>query len=741
MDIENLDYDPKIIARYVHFHKTGEDIDNPNSKDTAAAAALPPKKKQKKKNIPPAVLETRRTIQLCCRDNNLPLALRTFHTAMRDLVRMEAQVLYQLLNLCEGTFAERTGAHVGTPKNPKKGDKAGEDEKGGGGEENASREDAKSTITTNISLERRLHHAKQIHALLSSLNIPLIDQAFTALIRLASRAGDFDRAEKYLDEAEKTQQCKIKLRIYSSLLRAYCGDVAVSGADDADEKSQHTAVPTREGLIRALKVWKRMHDNSGGMSTGHPNYSNAKKEGADKGTLFGEGISPKVTLTECEYTALMSCATALHDVPVMERVLSDVADQVLIPGSSTTEAMLNWFRSDVGDSAIAKADSGHQAASSALDHVILPPREDPTLGSVTNVNGKGWNVYPSCSIEAATGKLTLSAPKGDVNNEGCSAKAQYRLKTVELTERAWNAMREMNSSIVLEGQVEGHVSQYQGGGKGKKRPRGGNGSIGNNQNNERHNIHHNNKKKTESKINAWKGFETYIKEHPPFNVVIDGANVGYFEQNFANAPRHIDYKQIDWMLRHLLEQPHSASNDQHHIILFLHERHFSPKLAPHWADSIIQSWDGNTPPYNRLSVYRTPAGMNDDWFWMHAALMNGGKEDAPSVLSISNDEMRDHHFQMHAEGSFLRWKERHQVKFDFGPWNRDLRRREALLQYPNIYSRRIQRVVCDDGADGGDAFVIPLPKKGDEGRFADGLHVADAGVPEEETYIVIQRVI
>lgn len=41
---------------------------------------------------------------------------------------------------------------------------------------------------------------------------------------------------------------------------------------------------------------------------------------------------------------------------------------------------------------------------------------------------------------------------------------------------------------------------------------------------------------------------------------------------------------------------------------------------------------------------------------------------------------------------------------------------------------------------GADAIVIPLPKKGDENRFVDGVHVADDGIPEEETYVVVQRV-
>ena len=120
--------------------------------------------------------------------------------------------------------------------------------------------------------------------------------------------------------------------------------------------------------------------------------------------------------------------------------------------------------------------------------------------------------------------------------------------------------------------------------------------------------------------------------------------------------------------------------------------------------------------------------------------------------------MRDHHFQMLQESYFNNWKERHQVHFDFSTWNRDLRRRDVILYYPRVYSRRMQCVECDDvdsGSDDGnlekegegrgrgkkcEAFVIPLPKKGDENRFADGMHVAEDS-PDEETYVVIQRVV
>ena len=201
-------------------------------------------------------------------------------------------------------------------------------------------------------------------------------------------------------------------------------------------------------------------------------------------------------------------------------------------------------------------------------------------------------------------------------------------------------------------------------------------------------------------------------KRPAYDFVIDGANVGYYKQNFANAPKYVDYQQIDWLIDHLL-----ALNKR--VLLVLHKRHFSHYLMPKWASPIAEKWKG-------LGVlYCTPAGSNDDWFWMHAALCCGR-----DTLVISNDEMRDHHFQMLAYRSFLRWKERHQVHFSFGEWTKDCKRRQVELTYPDVYSRRIQRL-------NEFSLVIPLPKRGDKNRFLDGTHEADEMYPMDETYVYI----
>jgi hypothetical protein len=175
------------------------------------------------------------------------------------------------------------------------------------------------------------------------------------------------------------------------------------------------------------------------------------------------------------------------------------------------------------------------------------------------------------------------------------------------------------------------------------------------------------------------------------------------------------YMQIDWVVHHFLRLNKS-------VLIVMHPRHFLRNLMPRQAEPLMRRW------LDTGVLYRTPPGMNDDWFWLHAALHFG-----PGTLVVTNDEMRDHHFQMVAPRSFLRWRDRHQIHFDFGGWKVDEQGhstgREVRLTYPDPYSRRIQRV--------RDGLVIPLPKRGDANRFLDGTFVAD-DEPVDEMYLCIR---
>jgi hypothetical protein len=61
------------------------------------------------------------------------------------------------------------------------------------------------------------------------------------------------------------------------------------------------------------------------------------------------------------------------------------------------------------------------------------------------------------------------------------------------------------------------------------------------------------------------------------------------------------------------------------------------------------------------------------------------------VFVISNDQMRDHHFQMLAPQNFLKWRERHQVTFHFQEMGRGPHAQHHLhFRFPAIYSHRTQ---------------------------------------------------
>jgi hypothetical protein len=64
---------------------------------------------------------------------------------------------------------------------------------------------------------------------------------------------------------------------------------------------------------------------------------------------------------------------------------------------------------------------------------------------------------------------------------------------------------------------------------------------------------------------------------------------------------------------------------------------------------------------------------------------------------VSNDELKDHQFMMNSARDLYRWKDRHAVKFSFGPWDPAKQWREPLLTFPSAISQRIQAVKFQTG--------------------------------------------
>lgn len=138
-----------------------------------------------------------------------------------------------------------------------------------------------------------------------------------------------------------------------------------------------------------------------------------------------------------------------------------------------------------------------------------------------------------------------------------------------------------------------------------------------------------------------------LKESGPYDIIIDGANVGMHGQSYEGA--QFNFSQVRRLLDELRA---SRAEGLKPPLLVLHERRVSYGPAKSNVNrQLIADWVA------RGELHVTPAGSNDDWYWLYAAVV-----EKSSVL-ITNDELRDHIFQMlPAPKLFYRWKMRHQAR-------------------------------------------------------------------------------
>uniref|UniRef100_M4BWN3 Mitochondrial ribonuclease P catalytic subunit n=1 Tax=Hyaloperonospora arabidopsidis (strain Emoy2) TaxID=559515 RepID=M4BWN3_HYAAE len=169
----------------------------------------------------------------------------------------------------------------------------------------------------------------------------------------------------------------------------------------------------------------------------------------------------------------------------------------------------------------------------------------------------------------------------------------------------------------------------------------------------------------EKRIAQWDDFKQWLEKYGPFEVLIDAANVGYCNQNFQGGG--FDYGQIKLMVQH-----YEAKGKK--VLIVLHERRISDEQVPVKHRAQIVQWGVSH------NMFNCQPGNNDDWYWLYAAVKLGKR-----TLLVTNDEMRDHHFQMIHNRAFARWKERHQVRYQ-------VHGRRVTVDEPLPYSERPQRV-------------------------------------------------
>uniref|UniRef100_M8BYR1 ribonuclease P n=1 Tax=Aegilops tauschii TaxID=37682 RepID=M8BYR1_AEGTA len=133
-------------------------------------------------------------------------------------------------------------------------------------------------------------------------------------------------------------------------------------------------------------------------------------------------------------------------------------------------------------------------------------------------------------------------------------------------------------------------------------------------------------------------FQDWLRRNGPFDAVIDAANVGLYNS------KAFSFSQVNSVVNGI--QRVTKSKKLPLIVLHRSRVNCGPAKAPQ-NQKLIESWR------NAGALYSTPPGSNDDWYWLYAAV-------SCRSLLVTNDEMRDHLFQLLGTSFFPRWKEKHQ---------------------------------------------------------------------------------
>ncbi|KAL8496391.1 hypothetical protein ACS0TY_020194 [Phlomoides rotata] len=142
----------------------------------------------------------------------------------------------------------------------------------------------------------------------------------------------------------------------------------------------------------------------------------------------------------------------------------------------------------------------------------------------------------------------------------------------------------------------------------------------------------------------FKEFQDWLEKHSEYETVVDGANIGLYQQNFAEGGFSI--AQLDAVVKEV----HTKTKKWPLIVL--HKKRVRSLLEDALKRELIQEL------MDFGVLYGTPYGSNDDWYWLYAAVKL-------KCMLVTNDEMRDHIFELLGSNFFFRWKERHQVRYTF----------------------------------------------------------------------------
>ncbi|KAF6261333.1 hypothetical protein COO60DRAFT_1636916 [Scenedesmus sp. NREL 46B-D3] len=157
----------------------------------------------------------------------------------------------------------------------------------------------------------------------------------------------------------------------------------------------------------------------------------------------------------------------------------------------------------------------------------------------------------------------------------------------------------------------------------------------------------------EKQAGKFQVFSDWLDRNGPYDIMIDGANVALPDK-----------------IRVMYEAVQQQSPDAK-VLLVLHSGRYNDARLNH-AEAF--QWMERLRKASRF--YVTPGGSNDDWYWMYAAVQARERG-----LLVSNDQLRDHVWNLLRPKHMLKWTQRHIIRFVF-----NFHKTQAFLRHPLPYT-------------------------------------------------------
>ncbi|KAG4972194.1 hypothetical protein JHK85_038615 [Glycine max] len=102
-------------------------------------------------------------------------------------------------------------------------------------------------------------------------------------------------------------------------------------------------------------------------------------------------------------------------------------------------------------------------------------------------------------------------------------------------------------------------------------------------------------------------FQAWLEKHASYEAIVDGANIGLYQQNFADGGFNIS--QLDDVVKEL----YNRSGKKWPLVV-LHNKRLRGLMENPSSRRLVEEWMKNGV------LYTTPNGSNDDWYWLFAAV-------------------------------------------------------------------------------------------------------------------------